>query len=331
MIQDCAFYEELMTDDMDGQLSPEHRAILQDHLDQCPDCRQLYEKMAIAHAASELLKKQRTAAVMPAHLPVMIKQRLHKRPAWFGIPVWRYATGLAMVVLLIAVVFVYKNVLPNTQSGAIAGTPGMDAALAGRQDIGDEKESATIQSDLSDQTAFNKSTGVLSVAVATTAAASRSAASSSEIVVTNAPYVLYSGSLTDLKPIRDLLAIPAFTTDGPTLESGSTAMPAIPESFFKDTLPATISSAKILRVLTNSSETVKQVIIMAGFDEASAMQALDQLRLQVNPDQSAVQMETVLPIGHARLADLLGQPLYEQLLPSSMERQLTYLLIIIGG
>ncbi len=322
---DCENCERLLADDMDGLLDRDDRISLENHLAQCPECRQLREKLAKARSAVAILRTQRAEVVMPVNLTVEIKRQIQRPPALFGVPLWRYATGLVMVVLMVAVILVYQQIMPSATLENATGNPVTDMGVASPGFAQDQKGQSTQQTGAQPQ---ETKTDNMSIAVATTGADYRSSEQSLAVSETTQPFILYSGSLTDLEPIRDLMTSPETEA---TAKSGDDSPIQVTETFFTQTLPDALSDAKVLRVLTNSGHTVKQVVIMAGFTDEQAADVLDRLRLEVAMGHPDIRIETVYPISHVRLEDLLGCPLYEKLLPSQTERQLTYLLIMIGG
>lgn len=48
---ECAYYSELMSQSLDGELTAELQRSLMKHLEICPDCRQLYQQLCEIHSA----------------------------------------------------------------------------------------------------------------------------------------------------------------------------------------------------------------------------------------------------------------------------------------
>lgn len=311
---DCDTVEVLLLDDLDDALDNVGRQRLDHHLADCPDCRALQEKMKRAQDAAAILRQQREAVAMPTHVPALVKQRLAPRRKAFGFPLWRVASTMAMVILMIAVVLVYQNVIlgkRQAQTGSVS--PG--AAFGVNKD-GDASTRESANEGTDGGKASAKAAQSVPAAM-TTAAGTRTAGMDMAISQAAMPFVLYNGSLEDLKPIW---------TAPDKSQSGNTA-----ESMLRNALSDTLSDARVLRVLTNPDVPVRQVIILAGYEAEQARQAFDTLQSLYRTVNSTVSVSLIIPDEQARLTTLFGQPLYNQLLPSINERQLTYLLIGIGG
>lgn len=314
MKKDCESIEQLLIDDLDDALNHQERAALADHLAICPDCRSSQEKLKKATAAATILRHQRESVTMPVNLPVTIKAGLVSRKPLFSRRVWRFATMMTMIVLLIAVAFVYQNVILGGKA-AYSAIPVTDAALSGN--TAERASGLTNDTGILDtgKSAAQAAQSVLTMA--TTRAATKAAAATTAAGMPTPPFVLYSGSMADLKPLRE--AIIPDTQNTTTSEA------------FRAALPEALADASLLRILTNSGESIQQVVFLAGYSEPKALAAITQLRATVKPEDHTVTLDLIYPVNHSRLIDLFGPSLYNQLLPSVTERQLTYLLIMIGG
>ena len=311
---DCDTVEGLLLDDLDDALDNVKRERLMRHLADCPDCRALQEKMRHAQDAAAILRRQRESVIMPAHVPALIKQQLTPKRSFFGFPLWRVASTMAMVILMIAVVLVYQNVILG-KSQTQTGTATPSAAFGdNRGDDTGTRESAKEPADVI-KPATKAAQPVTSAA--TTAAGNRTAGIDMAISQSAPPFVLYNGSLADLKPIWSV-------SDKNQTESTA-------ESTLQIAVSESLSDARVLRILTNPGEPVRKVIILAGYDATQARQEINTLQSLYRVANPTVSITLVEPDDQPRLTALFGQSLYSQLLPSINERQLTYLLIEIGG
>jgi len=311
---DCDTVEVLLLDDLDDALDNVGRQRLDRHLADCPDCRALQGKMRQAQDAAAILRRQRESVKMPAHIPALIKQRLTPRKSFFGFPLWRVASTMAMVILMIAVVLVYQNVILEKRQ-AQTGSVSPSAAYGVNKD-GDTGTREITSEGIDGSKSAAKAAQSVPMA-STTAAGTRTSGADMAVSQTTTPFVLYNGSLEDLKPI--------WTTPDKS-QSGNTA-----ESMLQNALSDTLSGARVLRILTNPDEPVSKVIILAGYETVQARLAFDNLQSLYRTVNPMVSVSLVVPDEQARLTALFGQSLYNQLLPSINERQLTYLLIGIGG
>jgi len=311
---DCDTVEVLLLDDLDDALDNVGRQRLDRHLADCADCRALQEKMRAAHEATAVLRRQREAATMPSHVPALVKQKLTPRQKFFGVPLWRVASTAAMVILMVAVVLVYQNVILGKRP-AQTGTVSPSAAYGINKD-GDTGSREIVSEGVDGSKSTAKSAQSMPIAT-TTAAGTRTAGADMAVSQANTPFILYNGSLEDLKQIW---TIPEKS------QSGATS-----ESMLRNALSDTLSSARVLRILTNPDEPVRRVIILAGYEADPARKAFDTLQSLYRTTNPTVSVTLVDPDEQVKLTALLGQALYTQLLPSINERQLTYVLIGIGG
>jgi len=317
MKNDCSSYEDLMIKDLDDALDSHEKAIMAGHLSDCSDCRALHLKQKKAQAAAFVLRREREMATMPVSLPVAIKQQLVPRRSIFSRNALRFASTLTMVVLLVVVVLVYQSVFPGNRESAVLNAP-TTAAIPKNGNLQENTDQPKDYSAVDSSAPTKQAIATAAGNQVETGASDRTTAGTGTITKsTNPPYVLYSGSLADLKPLQEAID-----------EQGNLSTAS--ESFL-ETLPVSLAGADVLRVLTNPGEPIKKVMILAGYSKEQAMVQLDLIRSSQLPEDQFISLEIVYPVSHVRLIDLLGQPLYDELLPDEPDRQRTYLLFMIGG
>ena len=85
---ECAYYLELMSQSLDGQLNQTNQARLQEHLEHCPDCRVVYGQLREIH--DELSSWQEQEVPEGFAQGVMERIREAESPAQKVIPLWKH-------------------------------------------------------------------------------------------------------------------------------------------------------------------------------------------------------------------------------------------------
>jgi predicted anti-sigma-YlaC factor YlaD len=327
MKKECKSIEQLLLDDLDNAIDQNNRTILYRHLESCSICRKRKEQLSCVQAATAPLRSQRDHLTIPIGLTVALKEQLADLRPQKKLWSWRFASALTMVVLLIAFAFVYQNLFINNRQSNSMTTSAL----------------AKFQADSSDQSFGNKNTAeaaakpaaqttqqaaVPSVAQAAdnmtraaTAGAAGTAAGKAfdagNALASERGFALYSGSIAELNLLQDIAENQTKAVTSPTE--------------FRTVLPEILSDASVFRILTDQSEPLMRVIILAGYDAKAASEASNRLSASLKPDNRAILMELIAPVNHDRLINIFGQSLYNQMQLTQNDRQLTYLLIRIGG
>lgn len=334
----CRKWRSLMLADLDLALEPERREQLLAHLQACTSCREQQRLLAAAQAATTPLRLQRTAALAPADLTAAVMSQIpeastNPMPAFAAsrsvqpVPnmmrMRRYATALATVFLLIALVIVYRSInqtIQQTRQNTVSsGTPtttalpqqaeaasgkgfDMNAQVAGAGSASIPAASDGVRN--SDKSAI-AANGQTAAATGSTRAAGSNGSLAPPTVL---GYRLYTGSLTDLATLTD--------------QSSAYRLP-----------PQLLADATVMRILTSPADAtlpVRQVIILAGYPAGIADNMASLFQAARTAD-SKIAVETITPENQSRLAAIFGDALYAQLLPTAADRQLTYIMITIGG
>lgn len=121
----CDQAMELLSARLDGVLTPEEEAGLEEHLAQCPECRALAADLAELHDAMPglyqepppELKERVMAQIRAENAPISLDEVRKKRAGWKR---WRAWGAMAAVM---AVVFLGASVMRFGDSGSTAGIP----------------------------------------------------------------------------------------------------------------------------------------------------------------------------------------------------------------
>ncbi len=345
----CNKWRQQLLREQDNELDAESLAQLRAHLKTCAGCRAERDLLHEAYAATAILRRQRASAVAPANLPKLVMaavtfepdldllkaEGVDSEPDSDSGSVWmqpgrqrslRYASALLLVFLVVTLIFVYRAVGLSLTSTAGTGsfTPATTAAVA-----------AKVTTEAHDSGAFTTG-GILesapggvqgttpmtfagiptnATAAGTTRKETRAAgttaatAGATTTATTSAGYRLYTGSLTELDKL---------------VKAG--------EQFGMQ--PQLLSNAAALRILTSPADPelpVRKAVVLAGYPLVDARAAVDSFRSTMPVDNTTTTVELVPPGDQQLLVDIFGKALYEQLLPTEKERELTYVMITIGG
>ena len=128
-MEDCTRYAPLISAAVDGEVSPEERRDLMDHLAQCPACRGAYEEMLAMHMAFGELD-----AEVPGDLAGDVMAEIRSRQKK---PRRRYWLQVGMAAACCALVFLGYRALGPAAAGNAAPTAA-DTALTGTADTADD-------------------------------------------------------------------------------------------------------------------------------------------------------------------------------------------------
>lgn len=103
---------------IDGELAPESRRSIENHLTQCPECKETVLRLRAVQEVLHHLPQISTSSEFEQQLHLRIQR--HARHRYLNLPFrqidWKLpAIAAVMVVLLVAVVFMFDT--PSTQSG----------------------------------------------------------------------------------------------------------------------------------------------------------------------------------------------------------------------
>ncbi len=332
----CNRWRQLMLTDLDEPLDAAGRIRLEAHLQSCPACREQHRQLAAARAATAPLRRQRAEMPVPQGLNAAIRSQItasaanrqpvaqssaidlpgqpapHRSASGRSRPL-QAATALATVFLVIALIIVYRSIGQSMQTARLTSTANSSTAASARTEALDQARQYEISGGaaVAAGDASAKSSPANGSGLDKSASASGGTSGAVSVPAGNAApgYRLYTGSLTDLGTL--IAQVPNFSLS-----------------------PQLLADASVLRILVSPADStlpVRQAVILAGYPAAEAARLAGQFRSAIPANSSQISVETIPPESQSRLAALFGDALYAQLLPNATDRQLTYIMITIGG
>ncbi|MGI6298068.1 MAG: anti-sigma factor family protein [Saccharofermentanales bacterium] len=328
--------------EQDNELDTASLIKLQAHLEVCSDCRAERELLIKARSAVAPLRAQRLAVVVPEGLSQLVMAGINAEPeleaeeteitavadsaantgSYWSKPgrqrSLRYASALLLVFMVVTLVFVYRNVALSQRATQSSFAMATTAAMAGIPTNANDSGAYTTGGRQETSQVFNQEGSTAATATrppeeTRTAGGmtiyGTTAGTTAATTVAAPGYRLYTGSLTELDKL---------------VKSGEKL----------GLQPQLLSNASVLRILTSpadAAQPVKKAVILAGYPIAEATSAADSFRGSVPPDALKITVELIPPGDQPLLVKLFGEALYSQLLPTEKERQLTYVLITVGG
>ena len=120
----CEKIQEMISSMLDGQLSDEERAAVEEHIALCPECAAMYEDFS---ALSISLKEEFSAVPAQLHDKIMSGVKARRRKAKI-IPLRAYLSAAACLVLVVGAVLAVGN--GRSYDKAVPAAPAAPAALA---------------------------------------------------------------------------------------------------------------------------------------------------------------------------------------------------------
>ena len=93
----CEKALELISAELDGELTQQERAELQAHLDACPDCRETYAQLHELDAALKDSELEPPAALHDTVMQTIRREKKRRRPAWLPAAAIAVAAALALL------------------------------------------------------------------------------------------------------------------------------------------------------------------------------------------------------------------------------------------
>ena len=93
----CEKALELISAELDGELTQQERAELQAHLDACPDCRETYAQLHELDAALQESELEPPAALHDGVMQTIRREKKRRRPAWLPAAAIAVAAALALL------------------------------------------------------------------------------------------------------------------------------------------------------------------------------------------------------------------------------------------
>ena len=93
----CERALELISAELDGELTQQERAELQAHLDACPDCRETYAQLHELDAALQESELEPPAALYDGVMQTIRREKKRRRPAWLPAAAIAAAAALALL------------------------------------------------------------------------------------------------------------------------------------------------------------------------------------------------------------------------------------------